>query len=117
MEVQAEITLPPAFKELERFRAYWDVRTSNERWARRSEASMEDIVDFYDTIFPIADDVLAYVEQYPLDDLPEDAASLLRLLLAMTQAAMAVEVHGQPRVPHSPYPHDIRLTSGMAPFG
>jgi hypothetical protein len=30
---------------------------------------------------------------------------------------MAVEVHGQPQAPNTPFPHGIRVLSGVAPFG
>lgn len=113
----APALLPPGFAALERFVAYWDVATSHERWQRRAEASMAEIAEFYHATLALADPALAHIEQFPLDELPEDAARLLRLLLAMTQAGVAVEIHDQPRAPYSPYPHGLRIVSGMSPFG
>lgn len=119
METSAMTTrlLPPGFEALEGFVAYWDVETSHARWQRRSEASMAQIRAFYDTTLPLADQALAHVEGYPLDQLPDDAARLLRLLLALTQAAIAVEYHGQPRAAFTPYPHALRIAAGMSPWG
>jgi hypothetical protein len=109
--------LPAGFEELERFVEHWDVPTSHERWVRRSQTSLPDIKRFYDAMLARADDAVSYVERFPLHDLPDDAGRLLRLLLAMTQAAMAVELHEAARVPHSPFPHSLKITVGVQPFG
>lgn len=120
MESSATTTaslLPPGFQALEGFVAHWDVETSHARWQRRSEASMAQILAFYNTILPLADQALSHVESFPLDRLPDDAARLMRLLLALTQAAIAVEYHGQPRAAFTPYPHALRIADGMSPWG
>jgi hypothetical protein len=109
--------LPAAFADLERFVAHWDVATSQERWTRRSETPLDQIQTFYDAMLARADEALAYVERFPLHDLPPDAACLMRLLLAMTQAAMAIELHESPRVPRSPFPHSIKIETGVKPYG
>jgi hypothetical protein len=109
--------LPAGFDELERFVAHWDVPTSQARWIRRSETPFEDIRTFYDAMLARADDAVRHIERFPLHELPQDTACLLRLLLAMTQAAMAIELHDESRVPHSPLPHSIRIEVGVQPFG
>ncbi len=91
--------------------------TSHERWIRRSETSLKDIQTFYDAMLARADDAVTYVERFPLHNLPDDAACLLRLLLSMTQAAMAIELHEAPRVPRSPFPHSLKIEVGVRPFG
>ena len=90
--------LPADFADLERFVEHWDVATSQERWIRRSETPLPEIRAFYDAMLARADDALAYVERCPLHNLPEDAARLLRLLLSMTQAAMAWSSNPVPAV-------------------
>jgi hypothetical protein len=109
--------LPADFADLERFVEHWDVATSQERWIRRSETPLPEIRGFYDAMLARADAALAHVERFPLHDLPRDAACLLRLLLSMTQAAMAIELHDSPRVPRSPFPHSIKIETGVRPFG
>ena len=79
--------------------------------------SMAQILAFYDAILPLADQALAHIERFPLDQLPDDAARLMRLLLALTQAAIAVEYHGQPRAAFTPYPHALQIANGMSPWG
>ncbi len=109
--------LPAEFADLEQFVAHWDVATSQARWIRRSETPLPAIKAFYDAMLTRADAALAYLERYPLNALPDDAACLMRLLLSMTQAAMAIELHESPRVPRSPFPHSITIETGVSPYG
>ena len=109
--------LPPGYEELEEFVDYWDVPTSNERWTRRAAADYPDIVRFYDAMTPRMEEATAYVEEYPLNDMPDDVACLFRLLLALMQAAIAVELHQASRVPHSPFPHALKIGAGLQPYG
>jgi hypothetical protein len=109
--------LPAGFESLEPFVAQWAKETSQERIIARSEAPFEDIKRFYDAMVDKAEEALALVNEYPLDDIPDDVARLGRLSLALCQAAVAVEMHGQPRAPGAPYPNSIRLSKGLPPFG
>jgi len=109
--------LPADFADLEHFVEHWDVATSQERWIRRSETPLASIRTFYDAMLARADAALSYLERYPLQDLPPDAACLMRLLLSMTQAAMAIELHDAARVPRSPFPHSISIEKGVSPYG
>jgi hypothetical protein len=109
--------LPSAFADLEKFVDQWDVPTSHARWIRRSETEFSKIREFYDAMFARAEEATTFVEQYPLHHLPDDVACLFRLLLALTQAAVAVEVHNASRVAHSPLPHSLKIVVGVQPHG
>lgn len=109
-------TLPGAFEDLEPLTAYWAGENVQTRWDRRASAEMADIRSFYDTMLPRAEDALAYLQPKPLEDLDDADACLYRLVLSLAHAAMAVELHGQPRAPFSPFPHAIRVTRGPTPF-
>jgi hypothetical protein len=109
--------LPKGFESLEPFVEHWDVPTSHERWNRRASTPYPDIERFYAAMFARAEEATAYVEQFSLDAMPEDAARLFRLVLALNHASIAVELHQASRVPHSPFPHSLRLVSGMQPHG
>ena len=112
-----ETRLPPGFEDLQKHVAYWGAKTSNERWQRRSAASMEDIRAFYDAMLARADDALNYLDPHDIDNLPEDAAQLSCLLFSLVNCSMAVELHRAPRAPFSPFPHGVRLLKGVAPLG
>ena len=109
--------LPKGFEELKPFLNKWATATSAERLAARVTSSMEEIREFYDAVLPRADEAMTLIDEYSLDNLPEDVARLCQLVLGLCQAAMAVEVHNNPRVPNTPFPNGISLLKGTAPFG
>jgi hypothetical protein len=113
----SERRLPPGFEDLEKYVAYWGEKTSQERWQRRSAASMEDIRIFYDAMLARAEDALAHLDQHDIDNLPEDAAQLSCLLFSLANCSMAIELHGMPRAPFSPFPHGVRVLKGAWPLG
>ena len=89
--------LPAQFHELEQWMA-WSLATDQERSAKRQASSMDDIKTFYHAMLARMDEVLTYLEQFPVDALPEDATRLFHLTLSLAEVAPAVEQFGQPSV-------------------
>jgi hypothetical protein len=89
--------LPAEFADLEPFAATWCLATEEERWDRRMASSMAEIVAFYDAAFPRLEAAIEHCDQHPLDGLPPQVEHLLQLVHSLVQAAMAVEIFGQPR--------------------
>ncbi len=92
--------LPPDFAELEPF-ADWCLATEAARYAKRLSSSMDEMQAFYDAAFPRLEQILAYLDDLPLDELPEDAHRLLELSYSLVNVSFPVEVWRQPRVPDS----------------
>ncbi|HEY6318720.1 MAG TPA: hypothetical protein VI462_12650 [Acidimicrobiia bacterium] len=92
--------LPADFAELEPF-ADWAIPTERARYAKRVSSTMDELQAFYDAAFARIDDALAYLGQFPLDAIPEDATRLLWLYCALMTASFPVESWRQPRVPDS----------------
>jgi hypothetical protein len=91
--------LPPAFAELEPHAGAWSLATEPERWARRMTSSIDELDAFYDAIFPRVEEAIAYCDRFALDQLPEDALNLLRLVYSFVTVSFAVELWRQPNVP------------------
>jgi hypothetical protein len=91
--------LPPEFADLEPFAPRWVLTTEAERWARRHSCSMREMRELYEALFPRYEDVLAYVDRFPLDELPEPARNLLYLTLSFVMVSFPVEVWNDPRIP------------------
>jgi hypothetical protein len=91
--------LPDEFSDLEPFAAKWCLATEAERYSERLATSMPDMQAFYDAIMPRAEEAIAYCDKFPLDDMPDDARSLLHLLYSMVMVSFPVECWGQARVP------------------
>ena len=92
--------LPPAFVDLEPW-ADWALPTEPERYAKRLASEFDELQAFYDAAFPRLEDAAAYLEQLPLDDLPDDAARLLQLTYSLINISFPIEAWRQPRVPDS----------------
>ncbi len=88
--------LPADFADLERFGA-WVLSTERERHARRYAVSMEEIRDFYDTMKPRMEAVVAYLNKYALDEMPDEARNLYQLGLSLMEVSTAVEMFGRQR--------------------
>jgi len=91
--------LPDAFADLEPFAAVWCLPTEPERYATRLATPMTDIVEFYDAVTPRAEAAMTFLEQFPLDELPDDATNLLHLLYSMIMVSFPVEAWGQQKIP------------------
>lgn len=92
--------LPNEFADLEPF-SEWCLPTEKERYTKRLASSMDELQTFYDAAFPRLEAAMQYLDRYPLDELPEEAANLLWLCYSLVNASFPVEVWRQPRVPDS----------------
>jgi hypothetical protein len=92
--------LPAAFSGLEPYAPTWCLPTEPQRWAQRMRSSMNEMQAFYDALFPRAEEAIAYCDQFPLDEMPEDAERLLQLLHSLLMVSFAIEVWRQPEVLH-----------------
>ena len=95
----ADALLPPEFSDLEPFVADWCLDSEPERYAKRLASSMDEMQAFYDAIFPRAEEAIAYLDKLPLDDLPDAAHRLLKLLYSLILVSFPVEIWRQPYIP------------------
>ena len=92
--------LPARFADLEPY-ADWALATEPERYAKRLASTMDDLQAFYDAAFPWLEEAASYLDEFPLDALPEDATRLLRLTYSLINISFPVEAWRQARVPDS----------------
>ena len=93
----AERVLPEGFEDLATYLA-WSLATERERSAKRQASTMDEITAFYQAMMPRMDEILPYLDQFGLENVPEDAQRLFCLTLALAEIAPAVENFGQPSV-------------------
>jgi hypothetical protein len=94
--------LPEGFSHLEHLVAEWAIEDGHERYVKRVNTSMDEIRAFYDQVFPVAEDAVAYVDKFDYaEPLPDDVANLRNLLYSLITVSLAVELWNQPRVKHS----------------
>ena len=98
----ASRVLTEQFADLEPFAGAWALATQREREKQRAASTPEELQGLYATLLPRLDQMLDYLNQFPLDNLPEDARRLLYLTLSFAEVAPYVECYrGQPHVPNS----------------
>lgn len=107
--------LPSMFADLEPYAATWALPSFDARMQLRAALPMADIQAFYEAMQPRADAALAYLEGFPLNQMPAPEQNLMRLLFALAQAAMAVEMHGKPKVAHASLPIPVRVLRESLP--
>jgi len=94
------MALPAEFADLEPY-LDWDLATEPERYAKRLASSMTEMQAFYDAAFPRLEDVIAYCDRFPLDELPDDARTLMHMMQSLINVSFPIEAWKQPRVPDS----------------
>lgn len=93
--------LPGQFAALERYATDWVIPTERERNAFRVSRPQAELEQFYETLFPMMDELCEYIDQFSLDAMPADAERLLRLGQMLMEVVPAVEVYRQPDVPNA----------------
>ena len=92
----------PAIPELDRFLEHWAKPTETSRSHVRWHATPEDFQAFYAAVLPNLDDLMDYLDQFPLGQIPDDARPLYYLALAFAEAAPHCELYdGSSEVPNS----------------
>lgn len=94
--MSSTFSLPAGFEDLEPRVDTWALPTEQARYAWRLSASMADIRNFYDAIYPRMDAILRHLQGFPATDiaaLPADTQRLYRLALAYFEASHPIELH------------------------
>ena len=94
----ASVAFPAGFEDLAPF-SDWVLQGERARYAKRIDSSMDELQTFYDAAMARLEDACAYLEQYAVDDLPEEGVNLLWLYCSLTTVSFPIEVWRQPRVP------------------
>jgi hypothetical protein len=85
--------LPSEFSGLEPFVAQWAVRSMSERHRRRLASTAADRKTFYDAMSPRLQEVIEYLNRFPLHQMPESAATLLQLSMSLMEVSLTQEVY------------------------
>jgi hypothetical protein len=104
------VTLPASFADLAPFAAVWGhLENQEQRYLQRQNCTMKELEAFYDATAPRLEAIFDHLDTFPMDGLPAPEMLLYNTTLGLTEAAMAVEVFGQPCVPYAPFPHNMAI--------
>jgi hypothetical protein len=105
--------LPGEFADLEPFAGRWCLATENERWNERMVSTMDDLQALYDAVLPRVQEAMSYCDKFPLDDMPDDAVNLLRLIYSFVLVSFPVELWAQTYPPDTRGTEFIRLSEPL----
>src|SRR5512137_1897398 len=106
--------LPAGFSDLERF-AEWMLPTSVERNRKRLGSSMDEISALYNALLPRLKEILAYLDQFSLQEMPQDAQRLMFLAFSLAEVSIGVELFHEPKVTGGCDPAMFVLTRDLNP--
>jgi hypothetical protein len=106
--------LPSGFSDLERF-ADWMLSTSVERNSKRLRSSMDEVNALYNALLPRLEQILAYLDKFSLEEMPQDAQRLLFLSLSLAEVSIAVELFHEPKVTGGCDPARFIVTRDLNP--
>jgi hypothetical protein len=112
--MNTQLPLPSGFSHLERF-ADWMLPTSVERNRKRLASSMDEISALYNALLPILEEILAYLDQFSLEEMPQDALRLLFLTLSLAEVSIGVELFHEPKVTGGCDPARFVMTRDLNP--
>ena len=103
--------LPKGFEDLAPFVEEWgDIDTQDGRYRQRQNLSIDRLDAYYKAVSPRLQAIFEHLGTFSYGPpLPASEALLFRVVMAMTEVAQAVEVFGQPTVPHAPKDHSVKI--------
>lgn len=93
--------LPNEFDDLLNLTTEWALPSFQERYAKRASSTQEELIKLYDTLLPHMPNIMAYLDKYNCGVAPhQKVEQLFWLALTFMDVSPAVELFGQPTVPH-----------------
>lgn len=86
----------PDTSVLQPFIDKWGHETAHARLTERMTSSMEELEAFYAAILPRLKEIIDFLNQYPIDDIPEDYRPLAYTTLAVCEVEDAIKVWKTP---------------------
>ncbi len=76
---------------------------------------MDEISALYNALLPRLEEILAYLDQFSLEEMPQDALRLLFLTLSLAEVSIGVELFHEPKVTGGCDPARFVVTRDLNP--
>lgn len=84
--------LPEAFADLEPYVDEWALTCERDRFMRLHSATIDELRAFYDAMLPRLEQVLQYLNQWKIGELPPQALTLYDLALTFAETAHPIDL-------------------------
>jgi hypothetical protein len=71
------------FSNLEQYIAAWGLPTVEERIARRTSSTLEEMQEFHNAMVPSLEDIINFLNQFPCDEIPAEYLPLKNTVLSL----------------------------------
>ncbi len=82
----------PDFSELQEYINDWGHADAHQRLNKRTNADFSDLKKFYDAVVPRLGEIIEFLNQFPVDDIPEEFGPLAYMALAACEVDDPVNV-------------------------
>ena len=104
------------FSELQAFAERWGKASAGERLEQRANAEFVELQDFYDAVSPQLDEIIQYLNQYPVDGIPDADKPLAYMALALCELDDALHVWKQVDLDYISDPVEWRTKSSFCDY-
>ena len=82
----------PDFSDLSGFIGTWGLETAPERLNNRSTANLSEMQAFYDAVTPRLEEIIEFLNQFPVNEIPEEFRPIANMALAVCEVDDAINL-------------------------
>ena len=97
-DTATRFVLPHGYEDLA-WLADWALPTERQRHGKRIGTPLDELQRVYDALLPRIENMIAHLDQFPVDALPPAEQNLMLLTLAFVEVSPSVELLHSPTVP------------------
>ena len=86
-------SLPASFVDLEIFVPEWALKSEAARFQKLHQVTLAQLRLFYDALLPRMEEILLYLNQYKIQELPTDAKILFHLAMTFAETAHPIDLN------------------------
>ena len=86
-------SLPASFADLEIFVPEWALKSEAARFQKLHQVTLAQLRLFYDALLPRMEEILLYLNQYKIQELPADAKTLFHLAMTFAETAHPIDLN------------------------
>jgi hypothetical protein len=87
-----EKSLPPQFVDLVPYTAQWGLASQQERHVALMDCTIEGLRPYYQALLGRMDEIVGYLNQFPLDNMPVEAQNLFDLAMTWAETAHPIDL-------------------------
>ncbi|MCY3750340.1 MAG: hypothetical protein F4147_10510 [Gammaproteobacteria bacterium] len=99
----------PDFSDLQEFMDEWGYADAHQRLNKRSNAELSSVKRFYDAVVPRLEEIIEFLNRFPVDEIPEEYQRLAYMALAACEVDDPVNVWNSSELTYNSNAKDWRV--------